>query len=151
MNQLTILTIDDEENIRNGLADNFELEGYNVLQASNGKEGLAIIAKGGVDLVITDLRMDGISGEEVVQHVTTENPGIPIIVLTGHGSIEEANNGVNVYIGDESKIDSDVTVIKTRYKANGEEGTIAIIGPKRMEYERVVNCLNFIKENIEGE
>lgn len=94
MNQLTILTIDDEENIRNGLADNFELEGYNVLQASNGKEGLAIIAKGGVDLVITDLRMDGISGEEVVQHVTTENPGIPIIVLTGHGSIEEANKAI---------------------------------------------------------
>ena len=94
MNQLTILTIDDEENIRNGLSDNFELEGYNVLQASNGKEGLAIIAKGGVDLVITDLRMDGISGEEVVQHVTTENPGIPIIVLTGHGSIEEANKAI---------------------------------------------------------
>ena len=94
MNQLTILTIDDEENIRKGLADNFELEGYNVLQASNGKEGLAIIAKGGVDLVITDLRMDGISGEEVVQHVTTENPGIPIIVLTGHGSIEEANKAI---------------------------------------------------------
>ena len=94
MNQLTILNIDDEENIRNGLADNFELEGYNVLQASNGKEGLAIIAKGGVDLVITDLRMDGISGEEVVQHVTTENPGIPIIVLTGHGSIEEANKAI---------------------------------------------------------
>lgn len=94
MNQLTILTIDDEENIRNGLADNFELEGYNVLQASNGKEGLAIIAKGGVDLVITDLRMDGISGEEVVQYVTTENPGIPIIVLTGHGSIEEANKAI---------------------------------------------------------
>lgn len=94
MSQLTILTIDDEENIRNGLADNFELEGYNVLQASNGKDGLALIAKGNVDLVITDLRMDGISGEEVVQHVTTENPGIPIIVLTGHGSIEEANKAI---------------------------------------------------------
>ena len=36
----TILTIDDEENIRNGLADNFELEGYNVVTASNGKDGL---------------------------------------------------------------------------------------------------------------
>lgn len=90
----TILTIDDEENIRNGLADNFELEGYNVFQAASGKEGLSIIAKGGVDLVITDLRMDGISGEEVVRHVTTENPGIPIIVLTGHGSIEDATKAI---------------------------------------------------------
>lgn len=87
---MTILTIDDEENIRNGLADNFELEGYDVLKASNGKQGLELISKDNVDLVITDLRMDGISGEEVVRHVTTENPGIPIIVLTGHGSIDDA-------------------------------------------------------------
>ncbi|MBO4532654.1 MAG: sigma-54-dependent Fis family transcriptional regulator [Treponema sp.] len=90
----TILTIDDEENIRNGLADNFELEGYNVEKASNGKEGLAKIAQGGIDLVITDLRMDGIPGEEVVRRVTTENPGIPIIVLTGHGSIEDATAAI---------------------------------------------------------
>ncbi len=90
----TILTIDDEENIRNGLADNFELEGYNVEKAANGKEGLAKIAAGGIDLVITDLRMDGIPGEEVVRRVTTENPGIPIIVLTGHGSIEDATAAI---------------------------------------------------------
>lgn len=89
-----ILTIDDEENIRNGLADNFELEGYKVEQAANGKEGLEKIAAGGIDLVITDLRMDGLSGEEVVQHVTTEYPGIPIIVLTGHGSIDDATAAI---------------------------------------------------------
>ena len=91
---MTILTIDDEENIRNGLADNFELEGYDVLKASNGKDGLALIAQGNVDLVIRDLRMDGMSGEEVVRHVTTENPGIPIIVLTGHGSIDDATAAI---------------------------------------------------------
>ena len=90
MKKFTILTIDDEENIRNGLADNFELEGYNVKQAASGKEGLSLIAAGGIDLVITDLRMDGITGEEVVQKVTTEHPGIPVIVLTGHGSIDDA-------------------------------------------------------------
>ncbi len=87
---MVILTIDDEENIRNGLADNFELEGYEVKQAASGEEGLKLIAEGGIDLVITDLRMDGISGSEVVQRVTSEHPGIPIIVLTGHGSIDDA-------------------------------------------------------------
>ena len=86
----TILTIDDEENIRNGLADNFELEGYKVCQASNGADGLKLVNQGGIDLVITDLRMDGISGQEVVRTVTTEHPGIPVIVLTGHGSIDDA-------------------------------------------------------------
>ena len=90
----TILTIDDEENIRNGLADNFELEGYNVVAASNGKDGLDLVFKGGIDLVITDLRMDGIPGDEVVRQVTTKTPGIPIIVLTGHGSIDDATAAI---------------------------------------------------------
>mgnify|MGYP003304202557 FL=1 len=94
--KFTILTIDDEENIRNGLADNFELEGYEVKQAANGKEGLQLIEKGDIDLVITDLRMDGISGQEVVNQVTSKYPGLPIIVLTGHGSIEDATSAIKM-------------------------------------------------------
>ena len=64
--------------------------------------------------------------------------------------IEETGDEVKVYIGSESDIDDNVTVIKTKYKANGREGTIAIIGPKRMEYERVVNMLEFLKDSIES-
>ena len=88
--QWTLLIIDDEKNIREGLALNFEQEGYNVKTAADGKEGLKLIEKGDIDLVITDLRMPGITGEEVLQKVTTETPGIPVIVLTGHGSIDSA-------------------------------------------------------------
>lgn len=94
MSNLTILTIDDEENIRHGLADNFELEGYNVKAAGSGKEGLKIIENESIDLVITDLKMDGMSGQEVVRQVTTKYPGIPIIVLTGHGSIDDATEAI---------------------------------------------------------
>ena len=65
-------------------------------------------------------------------------------------SIEEDNdNNIKVYIGNENNIDSDVTVIKTKFKSGDEEGTIAIIGPKRMEYDRVVGLLEYMKENIE--
>lgn len=88
--KFTILIIDDEKNIREGLGAAFEMEGYEVRLAANGKEGLDCIAKGDIDLVVTDLRMDGISGEEVLRRVTTETPGIPVIVLTGHGSIDAA-------------------------------------------------------------
>ena len=88
--KFTILIIDDEKNIREGLAADFEMDGYNVKIAADGKEGLAFIEKGDIDLVITDLRMPGISGEEVLRKVTTETPGIPVIVLTGHGSIDAA-------------------------------------------------------------
>ena len=63
-------------------------------------------------------------------------------------SIEEEDNGINIYIGSENNFDDDVTIIKTKYTINGEEGTIALIGPKRMEYDRVITLLNYIKENI---
>lgn len=63
--------------------------------------------------------------------------------------VEEEGHEIKVYIGSESNIDEDVTVVKTTYKTPKEEGTIAIIGPKRMDYERVLNMLEYIKENIE--
>ena len=59
------------------------------------------------------------------------------------------NNNIEIHIGSDSDLSDEVSVIKTNYNVNGEEGTIAIIGPKRMEYERVVTLLNYIKENIE--
>ena len=88
--KFTLLIIDDEKNIREGLAANFEMEDYNVKTASNGAEGLKLLEQGDIDLVITDLRMPGISGEQVLAKVAAETPGIPVIILTGHGSIDSA-------------------------------------------------------------
>lgn len=62
---------------------------------------------------------------------------------------EDDDNNIEIYIGKETNIDDDVTVVKTKYKTKTDEGTIAIIGPKRMEYDRVVNMLDYIKKNIE--
>ena len=62
--------------------------------------------------------------------------------------IEEDEEGINVYIGDESKFDSDVTVIKSKYNINGEEGTIAIVGPKRMEYDKVIGLLEYLNKEL---
>lgn len=62
----------------------------------------------------------------------------------------DGNEEIQVYIGKDSNFDDNVTVIKKKYKSGGEEGTIAIIGPKRMEYERVVSLLNYMVDKIEG-
>lgn len=56
---------------------------------------------------------------------------------------------INIYIGNESNVDEDVTIIKTKYQTEDDEGVIAIIGPKRMEYSKVVSLLNYIKENLD--
>jgi len=63
-------------------------------------------------------------------------------------SIKEEGSGVNIYIGSENNFDDEVTVIKTKYVIDGEEGTIALIGPKRMDYDRVITLLNYINDNI---
>ena len=77
-------------------------------------------------------------------------------VLNKFETIKEINRvsddeeGIKIYIGTESEISDDIAIIKTKYNYNGEEKTIAIIGPKRMEYDRVVSMLDYIKNNIEN-
>ena len=62
----------------------------------------------------------------------------------------DEDDNIKVYIGHENNIDEDVTVIKTKFKNGNEEKTLAIIGPKRMDYERVVSMLEFLKKQIEN-
>lgn len=65
--------------------------------------------------------------------------------------VEDLDDGeINIYIGEESKFDDNVTVVRRKYKTNNEEGTIAIIGPKRMEYDRVTSLLDYVIKELEG-
>ena len=66
-------------------------------------------------------------------------------------SIKEEDSGINIYIGSENELDEDVTIIKTKYDIGNENGTIAIVGPKRMEYDKVVGLLEYLKSNIDNE
>lgn len=114
--QFNILVIDDEKNIREGLAEAMELEGYKSFTAENGKLGLERIAEGDIDLVITDLRMPEVTGEQVLKKVTAENPGVPVIVLTGHGSIDAAvdamRNGAYDFLTKPVNLDELAMVVK---------------------------------------
>ena len=85
-----ILVAEDEKNIREGLTDALELDGHEVTSAADGSEALKRFHKGDIDLVITDLRMPGLSGEELLEKILAESPGTPVIILTGHGTVETA-------------------------------------------------------------
>lgn len=64
--------------------------------------------------------------------------------------IEKADDkNISIYIGKENEFDDNVTVIKTNYSFGGEKGTIAIVGPKRMEYDKVVSVLNILNKWLE--
>ncbi len=63
---------------------------------------------------------------------------------------ENDGDEIKVYIGEENEFDSNVTIIRKKYHINGEEGTIAVIGPKRMDYQRIVGMLEYIDDEIDS-
>lgn len=91
-----ILIIDDEKNIREGLQMALEDDGYEVITAEDGTSGLQKALSEVVDLVITDLRMPGMGGQEILRRVSSETPGVPVIVLTGHGTVETAVEAMRI-------------------------------------------------------
>ena len=90
-----ILTIDDEENIRDSFRMFLEDYDYQILEAKNGKEGLEVFYREKPDLVICDLRMPEIDGLEVIEKIKNSSPDTPIIVVSGTGIIGDAIEAIN--------------------------------------------------------
>lgn len=85
MHQETLLIIDDEVSIRDCLTILFEDEGYRVLTAENGQEGLDLFFREKADVVITDLRMPVLDGLDVMRTIQKSDPDTPMIVISGAG------------------------------------------------------------------
>jgi CheY-like chemotaxis protein len=77
-----ILIIDDDVSIRHMLGRVLVGEGYAVVSAANGEAGLEIARNGGIDLVLLDLKMPGIGGQETLKMLTAEYPDLPVIVIS---------------------------------------------------------------------
>ena len=85
-----ILIVDDEKGIRDGLKLFLKREGHLAFTAEDGKEALEILEKNDIDLVISDLRMPHINGDELLAFIKKDYPGVKVIILTGHGTVENA-------------------------------------------------------------
>ncbi|HPO49108.1 MAG TPA: sigma-54 dependent transcriptional regulator, partial [Spirochaetota bacterium] len=85
-----ILIVDDEKNIREGLGIALKRDGHNIYLAGDGDEALKIIKKEDIDLVITDLKMPNLDGDALMKTILKEYKNIPVIMLTGHGTVETA-------------------------------------------------------------
>jgi DNA-binding NtrC family response regulator len=131
-----LLIVDDEKNIREGLAAAFKMEGYEVVTSEDGAAGWQRFDRGDIDLVITDLRMPGMSGEELQRKIGLENPELPVIILTGHGTIENAvaamRNGAYDFLTKPVNLDHLFMLVK-RALANHELS----LKHKSLEYELV--------------
>lgn len=90
MSQGKILIVDDDYFFRNLYSEILELEGYEVESVSSGVEAVEYVKLNDVDLVITDLMMPDMNGQEVLERTKQHNALIDVILITGHGSIESA-------------------------------------------------------------
>src|SRR5205823_8326477 len=85
-----ILVIDDEAPIRDSLKMTLEYEGYDVIGAATGQEGLALAEREAPDLVLLDVKMPGMDGIEVLERLRNMNDSLPVVVISGHGTISTA-------------------------------------------------------------
>jgi len=85
-----ILLIDDEQIALSNLSHVLEREGYTVTACKDGESGLAEMQSTEFDLVLTDLRMPGIDGMDVLRHVRETTPDVPVIMITGHATLDSA-------------------------------------------------------------
>lgn len=91
-----VLVVDDEYGLRRLLRLHLENEGYTVLEADNGVDGLALLRRGGIDVALIDVMLPGLDGFELVRRIRGES-GVPIILLTARG--EETHRVAGLEIG----------------------------------------------------
>lgn len=94
--QMTVLCVDDEANILKSLQRLLQDPGYQLLFASSGEEALTVLATNSVDLVLSDMRMPGINGAELLEQVANKYPMTYRIILTGYADMSSAVAAVNL-------------------------------------------------------
>lgn len=90
-----ILIADDDEIVRDAISSLLADEGYTVLSAQDGIDAIKILRIEDIDLVITDLRMPGADGNEVLKYVVKNNPDTVVVILTAYGTLDTALNAIN--------------------------------------------------------
>jgi len=99
---MKILVIDDEASTRDLLKMSLESDGYTVFMAEDGPKGLEIFARENPSVVLTDIKMPGMDGIEVLRRVKEQNPDTEVVVITGHGemnlAIQALQNGATDFI-----------------------------------------------------
>ncbi len=110
----TVLVVDDEAAIRDALRMILEYEGYRVLEAASGEDALSVLSRSPADAVLLDIRMKGMSGLDALERIRGLHPGLPVLMVSGHGTIETAVSALRLGAQDflEKPLERDVVLTR---------------------------------------
>ncbi|OFZ70277.1 MAG: sigma-54-dependent Fis family transcriptional regulator [Betaproteobacteria bacterium RBG_16_58_11] len=129
MNQLPILIVEDDQDLREALTDTLKLAGYHVISAQDGEAALALMAQQAVGLVVSDVMMQPMDGHTLLKRIKAVYPHVPVLLMTAYGMIEKAveamRDGACDYLTkpfDANKLLAQVAryMLTTYYDAGGE-------------------------------
>jgi two-component system, OmpR family, alkaline phosphatase synthesis response regulator PhoP len=90
----TILVIEDDKSMREGLALNFQLQGYRVLTAADGEEGMRKAFDARPDLIVLDVMLPGWSGIEILSELRAKGDGVPVLILSARDKVDDKIEGL---------------------------------------------------------
>src|ERR1700728_772820 len=91
-----VLIVDDEPNLRKILSAQLSRDGYDVLTADDGEQGLSILKEHHIDLVVTDLKMPKVDGMTLLRGPHAQSPYLPLVMITAHGTSDTALEALKI-------------------------------------------------------
>jgi DNA-binding NtrC family response regulator len=140
-----LLIIDDEPSIRESLDTLLTLEGFNITLASDGSQGMAVLAQSEFDLLLLDLALPGESGIDLLPRITAMHPNLPIIMITAFGTVgnvvDAVRAGAENFIQkpwDNEKLLADIRSAIARHKAEAEVIQLKRSLKQRYNFENII-------------
>lgn len=137
MSMATVLVVEDDPSLREALCDTLGLAGYEVRSAADGREALRVLQEQGAALVVSDVRMQPMDGNELLRQVHVHWPRLPVLLMTAYGSIPQAveamHNGAVDYLV--KPFEAEALVAKVAQYVPGEAGADEFVcaDPKTLE------------------
>jgi len=155
-NQICILVVDDERVVREGCRRVLSGKGYRVILAEEGKSALELLAEEPVDIMLLDLKMPVMGGEEVLQHTRNHYPDVPVIIITGHGTVDNAvecmKNGAYDFVTKPFQVDQFLLTIeraadkrrleqKSRLYEEENRRNLYDLNLEKSRLKTIINCM----------
>ena len=142
--KINLLFVDDEVEFLNSMTKRLEVRGFNVIAVDRGEKAIEAAKDQPVDIVLLDLKMPGLGGEETLKVLKEEHKWMEVVILTGHGSVDSAvemtKSGAYQYLQKPCELDQLLEVLKDAYKKR-------IMNKKQIQEEKMDKLLDIARVN----